>query len=97
MAGWHPFLPPNPVPSILLPPALPFLPFLKIKSTARWIRKLASRFIQDDFVRLDVDVTAWHTYRLDWLPDQVRFFVDGIPVFTSTLSPKPPARVGHLD
>jgi hypothetical protein len=78
------------VPSILLPLGLTFLPFLTVKSTARWLRKLASSFIQDDFVRLDMDVTAWHTYRLDWLPDQVCFYVDGVAIFSSSLSPKPP-------
>jgi hypothetical protein len=76
--------------SFLFPLGMLVLPFLMTKSTARWIRRQASRFIQDDFIRLDIDVTAWHTYRLDWLPNRVGFYLDGISVFTSPLSPNPP-------
>jgi len=27
--------------------------------------------------RLDMDPTAWHTYRADWAPDEIRTYVDG--------------------
>ena len=79
-----------PVPSILLPLGLPALPFLASKSTARWLRKLASRFIKEDSVQIHLDATAWHTYRLDWLENQVDFSIDGDLVFTTSISPKPP-------
>jgi hypothetical protein len=77
-------------PSIFLPFGLPLLPLLAFKPTARWVRRIASRFIRDESMRLKIDTTQWHTYRLDWLTDQVRFFVDEVTVFTSLLSPKPP-------
>ena len=77
------------IPSILLPLWLPALPLLACKPTAWWLRRLASRFIHEDSFRLDVDVTRWHTYKLEWLRDLVRFYVDDVLVFTSTLSPKP--------
>lgn len=77
-------------PSIVLPLALPVLPLLLHKSTAKLVRKFASQFIQDEFVQLEMDSTAWHTYRLDWLPESVCFYLDGDAVFTTTASPKPP-------
>jgi hypothetical protein len=46
--------------------------------------------IGEDGVRLDVDVTQWHKYRLDWREDRVSFAVDDAPVFESPVSPKPP-------
>lgn len=39
----------------------------------------------EDFapVRVDGDLTEFHDYALEWLPDRVRFFVDGVLVKTS--------------
>ncbi len=78
------------VPAVVLPLALPGLIFLPIKPIARLMRKFASKFIHDSFVSLDMDVTTWHTYQLDWLADSVHFKVDDKVVFTSQYSPKPP-------
>jgi hypothetical protein len=78
------------VPSALLPLGLPVLSFLGIKPAARMIRRLAARFIHDEFVRLDVYVTKWHTYRVDWLEDSVIFRVDGDIVLESKRSPRAP-------
>jgi hypothetical protein len=61
------------------------LPFSR-KST----RRLMSRVIADDGIRLNVDVTEWHRYRLDWREQQVSFEVDDIQVFESQVSPNPP-------
>jgi hypothetical protein len=80
----------TPVPSVFLPLGLPILPLLAFKPTARWLRQLASRFIREESVRLNIDATGWHTYQLDWLPELVCFYVDSELVFTSALSPRPP-------
>jgi len=42
----------------------------------------------DDFekVRIDGDLTAFHDYAMEWLPDRIRFFVDGRLVKTSEQS-----------
>jgi hypothetical protein len=61
------------------------LPFSR-KST----RRLMSRVIAEDGIRLSVDVTEWHRYRLDWREERVSFEVDDIQVFESQVSPKPP-------
>lgn len=46
--------------------------------------------IGEDGVRLRVDVTEWHRYRLDWRADHVGFEVDDTKVFESSVSPDPP-------
>jgi hypothetical protein len=69
----------------LLIPAGLALPFSR-KTT----RRLMGRVIGEDGVRLSVDITQWHRYRLDWREDRVSFEVDDAPVFESTVSPIPP-------
>lgn len=69
----------------LLIPAGLALPFSR-KTT----RRLLGRVIGEDGVRLRVDVSQWHRYRLDWHEDRVAFEVDDALVFESSVSPKPP-------
>jgi hypothetical protein len=37
-----------------------------------------------------VDVTQWHTYRLEWSPKRMLWYVDDALVFESPVSPNPP-------
>jgi hypothetical protein len=69
----------------LLIPAGLALPFSR-KTT----RRLLGRVIGEDGIRLSVDVTQWHGYRLEWREDRVGFTVDGLQVFESHVSPEPP-------
>jgi hypothetical protein len=69
----------------LLIPAGLALPFSR-KTTRRFLGSV----IGEDGVRLSVDVTQWHRYRLDWRGDRVSFEIDDSPVFKSTVSPNPP-------
>lgn len=39
---------------------------------------------------LAADMRAWHTYRLDWLPRSVRFYVDDALVLSTPYAPRPP-------
>jgi hypothetical protein len=48
------------------------------------------KVIGEDGVHIEVDVTQWHRYRLDWRADRVSFEVDDTRVFESPVSPKPP-------
>ena len=68
----------------LIPAALAF-PFSR-----KMTRRLLGRVIDEDGTALQVDVTQWHRYRLDWRDDGVSFKVDDLPVFASHLSPNPP-------
>ena len=69
---------------LLIPAGLVF-PFSR-KATRRFL----GRVIGEDGIRLGVDVTQWHTYRLDWREDGVTFDVDGVQLFESSVSPRPP-------
>jgi hypothetical protein len=67
---------------VLAGPALPF--------SRRWARRLLAKVIGEDGIHPDVDVTHWHSYRLDWRADRVSFDVDDTRVFESPVSPHPP-------
>jgi hypothetical protein len=69
---------------VLIPAGLA-LPFSR-KTT----RRLLGKVIGEDGTRLNVDVTQWHRYKLDWRENGVYFEVDGAAVFESTVRPKPP-------
>jgi hypothetical protein len=53
-------------------------------------RRLLGKVIGEDGIRLRVDVTQWHRYRLDWRENEVSFEVDDARVFESSVSPKVP-------
>lgn len=76
------------IPGFLLAPAVLAMPLLALPLTARWLRRLARRLIQQDAARLKVDFTQPHHYQLDWQNNHVRFEVDDKPVFESPLVPK---------
>ncbi len=69
----------------LLMPAGLALPFSR-KATRRFL----GRVIGEDGIGLDVDVTQWHRYSLDWREERVAFEVDGVQVLESPVSPNPP-------
>jgi hypothetical protein len=69
----------------LLIPAGLALPFSR-----RTTRRLMSRVIDEEGIRLGVDTTQWHRYRLEWSPSRVSFEVDEVIVFESSVSPNPP-------
>lgn len=48
------------------------------------------KIIEDEGIRLSVDPTQWHRYRLDWREQRVSFEVDDVQVFESQVSPNPP-------
>ena len=66
------------------------LPNLATRKTRKWLRWLAGRFIHDDSVRLSVDQTQWHSYRLEWSPTRSAFWVDDALAFESPVSPRLP-------
>jgi len=69
----------------LLIPAGLALPFSR-KTT----RRLLGRIINEEGIALSVDVTQWHSYRLEWREERVTFEVDGVQVLESPVSPNSP-------
>jgi len=53
-------------------------------------RRMLGKIINEDGIRLSVDVTQWHKYKLEWREERVLFEVDNIQVFESRVSPHPP-------
>lgn len=64
---------------------LPFSP----KTT----RRMLSKVIAEESSALGVDVTQWHSYKLEWSEKRVVWYVDEAKVFESPVSPNPPLGV----
>ena len=61
---------------------LPFAP--------KMTRRMVSKVIGEDSSALGVDVTQWHSYKLEWSLKRVVWYVDEAQVFASPVSPNPP-------
>ena len=61
------------------------LPFSRVKT-----RGLMNEIVEEDGIRLGVDVTEWHTYRFEWSPTESVFWVDDELVLETPVSPRPP-------
>lgn len=77
-------------PALLLAPAALAAPLLLLPPAARFARRLGRRLVRQEAAALPVDPTGWHTYDLDWDPNEVHFRVDEETVFMSDLSPLGP-------
>lgn len=55
------------------------------RPAARWLQRLSGA----QEALLDLDMTGWHTYTLDWQKEMVRFWVDGTEVLQAA---NPPTR-----
>lgn len=69
---------------MLLPAVLTF-PF-----SGKTARRLLQRVIAEAAIRLDVDVTRWHKYKIAWSQTGVGFEVDDVRVFETAISPRGP-------
>ena len=78
------------IPTFLFAPGLLALPLCAIRPISRFLRWLASRIIQQDATRVDLDVTQWHEYSIQWLPESCLFSVDGNAILRTNCSPRHP-------
>jgi hypothetical protein len=78
------------VPSALTIFGLPGMPMLALPASARLVRGLLARMLREDAAQLDLDVTAWHTYRMEWQEKSCRFEVDGRMVYETVVAPRGP-------
>ncbi len=53
-------------------------------------RSLMGEIVNEDGVRLGVDVTHWHAYRFEWSPTRSMFWVDDDLVLETSVCPHPP-------
>ncbi len=63
---------------------------LALPFSRKMARQQLGNVIADEGIRLSVDVTQWHRYKLDWRETRVSFEVDDVLVFESSVSPHPP-------
>ena len=63
---------------------------LTLPFSRKMTRRIMGKIIDEDGIRLGVDVTQWHRYKLEWRDERVSFEVDNIQVFESQVSPNPP-------
>jgi hypothetical protein len=63
---------------------------LALPFSRKTTRRLLGKVVDEDGIRLSLDVTQWHSYRLDWRDERVSFEVDNAIVFESIVSPKAP-------
>ena len=70
--------------------ASPALGLALLPMTAQLLRRNLQRLIMQDSGSLQVDITAWHTFSLDWLSTQVIFRVDGTEHWRTAVAPPPP-------
>ncbi len=66
-------------------PAGMLLPF-----SAKTTRRMLSKVIAEDSSALGVDVTQWHSYKLEWSESRVAWYLDEVQVSESPVSPNPP-------
>jgi hypothetical protein len=78
------------LPSLLFVPGLVFFPLMFLKVFIKWIRALIGKIIGEESIRLEVDVTQWHEYRLKWSQEHVEFSIDGETVLETASSPNGP-------
>ena len=79
------------IPSLMLAgPSMAVAPLVLIHPTARLIRRAVRLLVKEDAAQVSTDVTQWHTYRLDWIKEEVRFWIDGEQTFKTPISPKGP-------
>ena len=69
----------------LLIPAGALIPFSR-----KVTRRILGKIIEEDGIRLSMDPTQWHRYRLEWREERVSFEVDDLPIFESEVSPDRP-------
>jgi hypothetical protein len=75
-------------------PVFPFIPLARVAVTFPFspekARALMGEIVAQAGVRLGVDVTNWHRYRLEWSPTRSAFWVDEALVLETSVSPHPP-------
>lgn len=73
---------------------IPFAPFVLLGNQfssfrqASWPR--VQRRLGISFAQIEADMTAWHSYRLDWLTDGCAFWIDGRLLLKTSHSPHGP-------
>lgn len=74
-------------PAYLLALGAPAMTLLLWSPGARLIRRLGRRFVHQDAVKMGINPTLWHAYKLEWQKDFVCFRVDEEVILETRVSP----------
>ncbi len=80
----------SPIPAPLLAFASLAVPGFLVPFISQALRRIARQFIRQDAALIPGDPTAWHSYTIEWQPDQLILSVDGIRLLDTQVSPRPP-------
>jgi hypothetical protein len=69
---------------------------LTLPFSRKTTRKLLSKVIDEDSAAINVDVTQWHGYRIEWEAKRTAWYVDDALMFESTLSPNASRPLGAI-
>jgi len=75
------------VPLALLALVSPVLALAFAPGLAQLVRRMLRSLIQQDAALVQTNVTEWHTYKLEWEPELVRFSLDGTATLHTPVAP----------
>jgi len=75
------------IPPLLLSLGIPFFPLLFWKGFTRVARYGLATLIRQDAVQIQVDVTEWHSYQIEWDKNSVLFSIDEKTVLKTAIHP----------
>ncbi len=78
------------VPTALLVLASPALSLTLLPHAAQLVRRVLRRQVRQTSRGIDLDVTGWHTYTLQWDDGMVRFYQESIELLHTDIAPHPP-------
>ncbi|MEK6256688.1 MAG: family 16 glycosylhydrolase [Chloroflexota bacterium] len=81
------------LPALILALGAPILPMLAWPPSAKIVRRLLRKFIQQDAASPPLSPTQWHTYSLDWNNEQITFMIDGDTIHQTAVTPLAPLGV----
>jgi hypothetical protein len=78
-------------PFLLLAPAIPIaVPLMHLQAAYRRLWPVGQRAIRASEASVAADMTAWHTYVIEWGRERARFLVDGATVLDCDTPPRGP-------
>lgn len=75
---------------VVLALASPGLGLAAIPTGAQLVRRVLRRLVKQSAALVPGAVTDWHSYTLDWLPDEVAFTLDGQVIHSTPVTPSGP-------
>ncbi len=75
------------IPPLFLALGFPFIPLMFNKHFAKMARNVLGLMIRQDAESIQMDVTEWHSYQIDWGKHRVLFTIDEKTILETTIHP----------